>query len=262
MWDRSKSYVFPVLLVIVAFAGTMAGAAYVLRDREVPPAPVPIVPEPDKTRPIILPERVEIEVGDWADIRAKSLGPVEWNVPKSLVGNCKIRDNELTFLARKEGTYEISASTVVDCKPSKAAWVTVQVGKVTPGPKPPNPPDPPDPKPDPAPIPEAGFRVLFIYETADLGTYPKEQQAALTSQEIRQYLNAKCVLGPDGKTPERRFYDKDVDLSGESKLWQKAMQRPRGPMPWLIVSNGSTGYEGPVPANIAETLKLLKKYGD
>lgn len=126
-----------------------------------------------------------------------------------------------------------------------------------PGPKPP---DPPDPKPSPVPIPELGFRALFIYESGDLEKYPNK--AVLTSQEIRQYLNAKCATGPDGKTPERRFWDKDTDVSGESKLWQVAMQRPRTSLPWLIISNGRTGYEGPVPANIAKTLELLKKYGD
>jgi hypothetical protein len=118
---------------------------------------------------------------------------------------------------------------------------------------------------DPPPITEPGFRVLVIEETAERGKLPKDQLTILTSTEVRAYLNAKCVKGPDGKTPEYRFFDKDTDLSHESEVWQKAMAAAKGTqgfvVPWLIVSDGKKGEDGPLPANVADMMTELKKYG-
>jgi hypothetical protein len=118
---------------------------------------------------------------------------------------------------------------------------------------------------DPPPIPDAGFRVLVIEETAERGKLPRDQQTILTSTEVRAYLNAKCAKGPDGKTPEFRFFDKDTDVSHESKVWQEAMAKAKATpgfvVPWLIVSDGKKGSDGPLPANVAEMLAELKKYG-
>lgn len=137
------------------------------------------------------------------------------------------------------------------------AQTTVTIGE----PAPPVPPVPPVPPPSPAPIPLPGLRALFIYESAELAKMPASQQLVLTSQLVRDYLNSKCAVGPDNRTKEWRFYDKDTDLSADGKAWQDAMKRPRTQVPWLIVSNGKEGYEGPLPENEAKTLELLKKYG-
>jgi hypothetical protein len=67
-------------------------------------------------------------------------------------------------------------------------------------------------------------------------------------------------VGADGKTREWRIWDKDVDPSQESAVWQAAMKRPRASVPWLLVSNGKTGYEGPLPGTADDLLALLKKY--
>ncbi len=82
------------------------------------------------------------------------------------------------------------------------------------------------------------------------------------AKSVRDYLNAKCVLGADNKTREWRMWDKDVDATAESQLWQDALKRPRKSTPWIIVSNGKTGYEGPLPEGWVDTLALLKKYGE
>lgn len=142
------------------------------------------------------------------------------------------------------------------------------------GPRPPPEPNPPDPQPvNPAPIPVDGFRVLIIYDRTKLGVLPASQNAIFFSQEIDNYCKTKCVKGPDGKTPEFRQYSIDADLSRESQLWQTAFKRPRkwsnpennthveGYTPWIIISTGKTGYEGPLPLSVDDTLKLLKKYG-
>jgi hypothetical protein len=131
-----------------------------------------------------------------------------------------------------------------------------------PGPGPGPAPRPPDPAPQPPPpIPGNGLRVLVVYESADLARYPPGQLAVLYAKAVRDYLNTHCPPGPDGRTREWRIYDQDTDTSGESKTWQDAMRRPRASLPWIVVSNGRTGYEGPLPASVADTLALLRKYG-
>jgi hypothetical protein len=73
------------------------------------------------------------------------------------------------------------------------------------------------------------------------------------SPSLRDYLFAACPKGPDGKTPEYRIWPDAVDASGESKLWQDAYKLPRERTPWIVVSNGTTGYQGPLPDNVADT---------
>jgi hypothetical protein len=129
---------------------------------------------------------------------------------------------------------------------------------------PPKPVDPVTPTPKPvepsiAPIPADGLHVLIVYETEDI--LSGKQNSILYGKTIRDYLDSHCAKGPDGKTSQARIWDKDTDASGESKLWQDALKRPRQSIPWIIVSNGKEGFEGPLPATVDETLTLLRKYG-
>lgn len=130
-----------------------------------------------------------------------------------------------------------------------------------PGPIPPNPGPSPGPGPTPPPIPAAGLRVMFVYETAALSTLPPGQVSVLYSKAVRDYLNLKCPVGADGKTKEYRFWDDNVDTSNESALWQAAFKRPRSSLPWVLISNGTAGFEGPTPGTIDEMMSLLRKYG-
>ena len=156
------------------------------------------------------------------------------------------------------GTYRVILWTVGE---RDYSTLIIDVNGDGPNPPGPTPPIPPDPTPDTIPIPLDGFRVLIVYEQKDLAKLPKEQVSILTSQTIRQYFNLKCVKGADGKTPESRIWDKDTDVSADSEHWRKALARPRTGLPWILISTGKTGYEGPLPANVDDTLKLLKKYG-
>jgi hypothetical protein len=117
------------------------------------------------------------------------------------------------------------------------------------------------PTPGPAPIPVPGFRVLIVYETADVSKYPWPQALVLSDASIRSYLNSKCVVGPDNRTKEWRIWDQNVNLTNESDLWQKAVLRSRASLPWIVISTGTTGYDGPLPKDVASTLALLKQYG-
>lgn len=128
---------------------------------------------------------------------------------------------------------------------------------------------PPDINPNvdpvgPAPIPLAGFRVMFITESedaSDSSAVTKEQREVFYSSVIRDYLNAKCVKGPDNKTAEWRIVDPNAEYSADEQRWKDAAARKRDKLPWVIISDGKVGYEGPLPANVEDTLKLLKKYG-
>ena len=151
-------------------------------------------------------------------------------------------------------------------KPSEVIRRTLDVDSGI-GPRPPPvPPLPPDPKPPDPPVPPPGpvtdLRALVIYETADLSKLTPAQLNILYAKSVRDYLNAKTPLGPDGKTHEWRIYDKDVDLSADAPLWKELMSRPRASTPWVVLhGGGKVLYEGPVPANVDEALALLKKWG-
>lgn len=122
---------------------------------------------------------------------------------------------------------------------------------------PPTPPDPPKPV-DPAPIPVAGFRVLLIEESAERGKLTPGQFRVMFGKNMRDWLDANCVK--ENNQPGYRIYDKDAVTKGDLKHWQDAMTRPRQSVPWVIVSNGTTGFEGPLPATEDETMKLFQKY--
>lgn len=141
--------------------------------------------------------------------------------------------------------------------------VIVDPGPLPPEPKPPEP-KPPEPKP-PEPSVQP-LRVLLVYETAELAKMAKSQRDILYSVApggVRAYLDAKCVPGPDGKTKEYRIWDKDLDIAAASAEWKAARAAAKG-VPGIVVLSGQTNavlHAGPLPANITETLTLLKKFG-
>lgn len=139
-------------------------------------------------------------------------------------------------------------------------------------PIPPVPPVPPTPV-DPSPFPDAGLRVLIVYETSEQGKYPPGQMSAIYSKVVRDYLDSKCVKVAGDS--EYRIYDRNVDANKESKVWQDAMAKfkrdnqildlngkPKAVTPWLYVGNGKTGYDGPLPATADELLSIVKKYAE
>lgn len=151
--------------------------------------------------------------------------------------------------------------------------ITVKAGK---GPKPPpdpiDPVDPVDPV-GPAPIPEPGNHVLIVYETADQTAYTQGQINFMYSPEVRQYLTDKCTKHGTGNG--WYMLDKDAVMNAMPELWKKAMSRPRtmqverigpggtktlAPAPWLIVSNGKSGYEGPIPDRFEDAFSKVKDF--
>lgn len=235
-------------------------------------APAPLPAAPKKAVPLVVSGDTVLVIKSFPATVTAPAGAdfYLWNVPDSVKATAE--DNVLTVASAPKGSTPVSVVSVTiefgtDDKGKITKKVVKDRGSVTlnvgdvpqPGPTPgPNPPQPP---PTPAPIPADGLRVLIVEDVAQRVKLPAAQSAILFDKSVRDYLNSKCVAGADSKTKEWRIWDKGVDASAESKLWQDAVKRPAKSYPWLIISDGKTGYEGPLPADVDATLALLKKYG-
>ena len=166
-------------------------------------------------------------------------------------------DKTLVLTTLKPGLYSVNVVLWDDRRIEQVLLdVAGDVPPVPPGPTPPG----PEP-PGPTPIPKGASRVLIVYESADLPKMPPMQQAILFAQSIRTYLDAKCKPGPDGKTKEWRIWDKDVDVSKESAIWQGAMRAVPN-VPWIRIldDSGVVVHEAILPADVPAALALLKKH--
>src|SRR5581483_8232697 len=132
----------------------------------------------------------------------------------------------------------------------------------------PVPPTPPGPTPNPDPFSgkamataSPSLRVLIVYESSTLSQLPKAQAGILTDGNLRAYLTSHCVTGADGKTADWRIWDKDVNTAAESPVWQRVMARPKASIPWIVIGDGSAGFEGALPADSVSPLALVQKFG-
>lgn len=207
---------------------------------------------------VTLPAEVKVPVGRLAAVPIAFDGDdVRWDVPPEL--DCfreydpdpkKIR---LRLLGYQPGKFRLLAVSAKGGKLSEFAACVVIVGDplpvVTPNPK-------PTPKPDPkqpAPIPELGFRFLLIEETA---SRPVDLHNLLADPQLEEFFQANCAKV--NGVPERRYFDKDQRITTGPKLWKDALARgvtsPGFKVPWVIVSNGVTGFEGPLPTTDPQKL--------
>lgn len=135
--------------------------------------------------------------------------------------------------------------------------VVVEVGQ---GPNPPPGPDPPGPTPGPAPIDGIGLRVLIVYESSEAHLLNQTQREIIYGSKVREYLNENCAKGDDGFTADWRLLDADTKYTDPNNKFAKALARPRTELPWLIISNGETGYEGPLPVAVEEMMLTLRSF--
>lgn len=162
---------------------------------------------------------------------------------------------------KRPGTAELSAWGVVGGKPKKLLTKPFIVYGTEPTPKPIDPivPKPIDPVVSTNPFGNAtGLHVQIVYESED--NLPPAQANVIFGKKFRDYLDANCAPGPDGKTKAWQIWDKDVDASGAAKVWQDAFKRPRKSIPWIIIGNGKAGYEGALPADPDAAIKLIDQY--
>jgi hypothetical protein len=122
---------------------------------------------------------------------------------------------------------------------------------VPPGPQPPTP-----PTPSVAPIEGPGLRVLMIVESGEPLELPI--QDVLYGRKVRDFMTANCIK-VDG-VADWRIVDPDTQYTDREQRFAKALQRPRTSVPWLIISNGVTGYEGPFPGGPDATLTLIQSF--
>lgn len=165
----------------------------------------------------------------------------------------------------KPGGQIVVTSDVIDWegrKRDKTSYIiTIEGPTPPPDPKPddPKPDEPKPPQPSPAPIPEPGLRVGILFETRTASQMPRSQLAILNDDDVRTTMTNLCVKAP-GQIPWV-ITDPDAVSSSFDPLWKRAFERPRGQLPWVIISNGTTGFEGPLPETKADFLALLRKYG-
>lgn len=152
------------------------------------------------------------------------------------------------FYVNESGTHFVEVNVIGQ---NPLTWdyetVTLTVGKD------PNPPPGPDPD-QPAPIDLPGLRVLIVYESADVSRLTIGQIEILRGKKMADFLNANCVK--DGW----RVLDKDAKFTNPDHHWAKALKRDRTALPWIIVSNGKTGFEGPLTETADQAIELIEKY--
>lgn len=118
-------------------------------------------------------------------------------------------------------------------------------------------PDVPDVPDSPSPFAGDGLRAMIVYELDDMPNYAPSVTQQLFSQKLRAWARENCAKSASGST-DFRVLDKDAE--GDSSIWTEALKRPRKSTPWIVVGNGESGYEGPLPATESETMELLKRF--
>lgn len=216
--------------------------------------------------------RTTIPVYDFFDLSITGAGTddiIFWDLTEE--GKAHVKEVGSTFLfTGPPGEYHLRVK-IIPVKEGKISGKpyslrsTLLIGEAPPTPAPgPIPPDPnpPGPAPGPAPIAGDGLRVMIVEDASKRTTLPAGQQNIITGRNFRDYLNSKTALGTDGKTHEWWILDKGTDTSDLDKRWQDAFIRTRASHPWIVISNGKTGYEGPLPATPDDAMNLVKKYAE
>ncbi len=132
-----------------------------------------------------------------------------------------------------------------------------------PGPQPPVPPNPPNPPNPPSPDKVVNPRVLILYETAEVTKMPAAQQAVLQGKTVRDALDTKLPISPDGKTHNWRMWDYDVSAANEHKQWQDLMAKKptKDKLPYVFIAgDNGVAYEGALPGTPEDFLTLMNKY--
>lgn len=126
------------------------------------------------------------------------------------------------------------------------------------------PPDPVDPvTPDPV-VPDpvdpivtpSKIKVVVIEDTT---SRTQAQINILDGYVLRDYVRSHCSV-TDGE-PDFRKLSVLQDVSKEPDWIKTAFAEPRSSLPFIVVSNGTSGAALPLPSTLEETMTLLKKYG-
>lgn len=151
---------------------------------------------------------------------------------------------------------------------SKVKWIITPKNPPDPTPPEPDPgPDPPPPDPT-VPFPAPGLAVLVIYEAGEVGKLPASQQAIFSSNKLLRFLRSKTVKLSDGD-PAIRVWDKDYKpehMVNVPAVFREAYFDVRdeaaGQLPWIAISNGQRGWQGPLPQNVNDVMELVDGFAD
>ncbi len=128
--------------------------------------------------------------------------------------------------------------------------------------------DPEKPNPDdPTPTPAGKLWVMVVEETSERSKLPPAQAIAITSGDVRDYLNNHCDR--EGSTATWRIFDKDQPVENETKEWQDefAVLKKESTLPVISIKPGGGLRKSrwsspqPLPKDTDALLALLKKYG-
>lgn len=245
------------ILSAVAAVATATAPAPLPSSGVRPPSAAAAVPPTDAPA-LTLPSEVTGDAGEFITVAADTNGTVvRWHVIDpglNLFPVDLLRDTRTAVVTSpREGRYRLLGYTAVGDVPSAPSVVTVIVGD-EPEPTPPRPdPDDDDVDPEPddgPPFPADSLHVLIVYESADVNQLTDDQRAIIMGADVRGAL--------DSAAPDRyRIYDQDADLTYVDQVWKDAMAVPRESLPWLVISDGETGYSGPLDMTAAEFRELI-----
>jgi hypothetical protein len=237
------------------------------------PVPVPVPPSPVPVTPTIKAERLSSNPGMPLTVSWSGGTTIEGTDKIILAGLLDGKEVVWRFAGAQAGSHTFGLGHV---SPGLYEWRLVSpagvrlastlfqvVGQMPlPPPVPPTPvpptPTPPVPPPSPAPIPLAGFRVLIVYDPA---TLTLDQSGIVYGKAVRDYLQAKCVVGADGKTKDFWILQSGVDVSAAPKWIGDVIQRHPGQKTFMVVSDGKTGFDGDLPANAVDAMAIFTKIG-
>lgn len=246
------SILTPILILVLALAVFWHAQ---------PPGPTP-EPVPDAAHPIIAPKELNAPVEEETPLAVKALGPVKF----VNTANVMVRQAGMTgyVMPLVEGEHKLLVTMDAggwwwNRYDAAFVWVKIKTAKPPPPvpPVPPDPPVPPVPPTPPSPIPLPGFRVVIVYDPA---TLTNEQDGIVRGERVRKYLLDKCVAGEDGKTKAFWIIQTNPDLSNAPKWLADCVQK-HTTKPFMVVSDGKTGYDGDIPANADAAMAILTKIG-
>lgn len=102
-----------------------------------------------------------------------------------------------------------------------------------------------------APFPTDKFNLLIVEEAQERYKLPAAQQELLGGTAWRAEI-------PED---QRRVLDEETVITEKEDPWVKeAWKVKRDSVPWLVISNGKTGYSGPLVADEKTLIEFINKY--
>ena len=164
------------------------------------------------------------------------------------------------------GEYRVTLKTLRILEDGTPDWeeITKKVEIAAPGPTPtpippnpdvpvpPNPdvPVPPTPTPDNPPLVNApGLRILILEESSQRDQLTLGQREVLFGGQVRNWLRSNCITEPANPDGAYRIWDKEWNpqIDPDATNWGaiRAKADPKS-LPWMVITNGKTSYQGPV----------------